>query len=736
MTPIVVKTFNKGLVTRIEGEDAPRGSASDCLSWHVLGDHIELRRGRTLLGSEILGNGRVTGLRVGKRFDNHEIIFFTYGRKFLYNDPDTNVNTEISTDLFPTSILDSNGNAEDVSIEQYNSLSGSHLYLTSPSSSIYKVPVANPGSVVDLLQKEYRGKIRIKNSRTFLWDRKDTFGGSDKTGLYVSHVDATEDIYQYTSKEELGTGDGANSSFSGTLAFKASNSKETCFFVVIAGAKSASTAISAITQASSASITSASHGLAVGDTVTISGVVGMTEINGLIAVVLTVPDANTFTVNINSTAFTAYSSAGTVSKSERFIDDRSGNLTGQDGGTGTINYATGAYSINFAVAVISGSKVYAQYYREDSTRTVTGTPDDGGIMNFDYSVPRELGEGIVFRQDDAGGRLMSVESLGNSEYCLHEFKSWIVTLGTPDDTEGTSNVIYRENVGIPYHRAAKATGNGIFYIDVIGENPAVRVLDYGRFSNQVLPTSISEILNLNSYEFDTAVMYEWSDYIILACRSNIESINDRVFMYHKTWKTWEIHSFRVSCFDTLNGALVAGDSGSNNIFKLFSGLSDEEAIIENHYTTNDDGLGTEGIKDIRRMSISGLIGDSQGLKVSYSVDNEPFVEIGGSDETNEVGEIIHHPIIEGDGDYVDTSLRKLIGTTTMGEEMIGGGQDPENSVYASPYTLEFFVGTKRFSKIRFKFEATGFGYLSISEYVIIDWRSKGLRQPVKYISTA
>ncbi|WP_407069880.1 hypothetical protein, partial [Loigolactobacillus coryniformis] len=56
----------------------------------------------------------------------------------------------------------------------------------------------------------------------------------------------------------------------------------------------------------------------------------MTEINGLIAVVLTVPNANTFTVNINSTAFTAYSSAGTVSKSERFIDDRSGNLTGQD----------------------------------------------------------------------------------------------------------------------------------------------------------------------------------------------------------------------------------------------------------------------------------------------------------------------------------------------------------------------------------------------------------------------
>jgi uncharacterized protein (TIGR02217 family) len=72
--------------------------------------------------------------------------------------------------------------------------------------------------------------------------------------------------------------------------------------------------ITAITAASSAVITvGASHGFVVGDTLVASGVVGMTQINGVLGVV-TVAGSTTVTVNINSSGFTAYSSGGTLSK--------------------------------------------------------------------------------------------------------------------------------------------------------------------------------------------------------------------------------------------------------------------------------------------------------------------------------------------------------------------------------------------------------------------------------------
>ncbi len=74
-----------------------------------------------------------------------------------------------------------------------------------------------------------------------------------------------------------------------------------------------SKAITAITQAASAVITvGAAHGFTTNMSVYISGVAGMTQINGLRGTITSV-GATTITVNINSTAFTAYSGGGTAS---------------------------------------------------------------------------------------------------------------------------------------------------------------------------------------------------------------------------------------------------------------------------------------------------------------------------------------------------------------------------------------------------------------------------------------
>jgi hypothetical protein len=76
----------------------------------------------------------------------------------------------------------------------------------------------------------------------------------------------------------------------------------------------ATTAITGITQANPAVVTAASHGLTNGDRVFIASVTGMTEVNNK---EFTVAGAttNTFELSgINSSAFTAYSSGGTVGK--------------------------------------------------------------------------------------------------------------------------------------------------------------------------------------------------------------------------------------------------------------------------------------------------------------------------------------------------------------------------------------------------------------------------------------
>ncbi len=71
--------------------------------------------------------------------------------------------------------------------------------------------------------------------------------------------------------------------------------------------------ITGISKAANASIT-ATHAFTSADigvtTVTFHGVVGMTQINGLSGVIQSVTSTTSFTVNINSTAFTTYGSGG------------------------------------------------------------------------------------------------------------------------------------------------------------------------------------------------------------------------------------------------------------------------------------------------------------------------------------------------------------------------------------------------------------------------------------------
>jgi hypothetical protein len=73
-----------------------------------------------------------------------------------------------------------------------------------------------------------------------------------------------------------------------------------------------SKSITAITKAAQAVVTvGAAHGFIATDVVYISGVLGMTEINGLVGTVVST-GATTITLTIDSTLFSTYTSAGTA----------------------------------------------------------------------------------------------------------------------------------------------------------------------------------------------------------------------------------------------------------------------------------------------------------------------------------------------------------------------------------------------------------------------------------------
>lgn len=621
-----------GLKTRWEDESIKNGYASRSNNWVTRADHIELRRGQELFGTSVEGGGNISGLAVGQRFDGEEVLIETYDRKVKYYDEVTEDWIETtSADIFPAA-----ADGEDISISTYHSLAGAMFYLSSKNSSVYKLPMANPDSIVDQSSTDHRGKIRIKQSGMFLWDRKDSSGGFDTTGLYRSKLDKDE-LADYTSvtAEASFTGvvDGANKVYTKTLAFKAGGAKRTCMYVSVA----------------------------------------------------------------------ATTGAGT----ETFRDSRNGTLVSNFGGTGTINYATGAVSVTFFNAPTSGS-VTSDYYWEDST--------SGGIVDFAYSATRTAGQGVTLRQDEGGADMQNLFSLGATEYCFHGFKTWALSISS-DDLDA-SNQIYRAKVGLPYWRAGCETGDGIYYVDATDpSSPAIRLLYLGGQNSQVLPKSISDDIDFSGYNFDTACLFEWGNFICVSCRTTGGTANDTVFIYDRLEETWDQHDFRVSIFEKYEGGLIGGDSASRNTFRLFSGLTDEEANIPNEWVSEKSRLGVEGSKCFNIFKVKGLIDPDQNLNIYFSYDNGAFVKVG---------------TISGQGTYVDRSTRVAIGSHTEGSTEIGGGGA---GIEASPYEREFRVNTPIFEGYRVRFVATDVGYVSVSEYGEKDIRYKGRRIAPQYSST-
>jgi len=310
---------------------------------------------------------------------------------------------------------------------------------------------------------------------------------------------------------------------------------------------------------------------------------------------------------------------------------------------------------------------------------------------------------------------MNILSYEDIEYCMHKLKTWALQR-TIDDTKAENN-IYREKVGIPYWRAAVATGDGIYYIDYSDEeHPKIKLLTLNNPQALVIPQSISDQLDLEDYRFDEAAGIEWGDYILFTIRHKDHTYNDTVIAYNKTYKCWDKLDYIVSNFAIYNGVLIGADNITNNVYELMSGLDDDDSKISNYWVGNLTDMETQALKELKGLVVEGNIGPDQNIEVYMSFDNGAFVLID---------------TIEGDADYVDKSQSVNVGAYTLGRGEAGGGGG--GAIPAYHYLTEIKVRQDKFEKAKIKFMATDIGYASITEIRLKDIRVKRNRLPKKYL---
>jgi hypothetical protein len=606
---VINKSLGKGIVTiPADAEQIPQNAAQDSLGWISTDGQIELSRGRLLLGAEETASGGVQGEIWAYKHDGTPVHFRKITTKIqYYND---------STDLWVDTVTGLTS-GEEYTFSSYTSRAGTFVYATG-FDGIYKIHVANPGSYTSLYDaaKNFKAKSTIFTSRMWMWGMS-----NDHTAVRNSFIDVQDStVYTDVSAE-------ATTSLTGTLAFKAGDSKRTCFGVVI--------------------------------THTVSG--------------------------------------------EVFADDYNGNLVGSLGNTGTINYTTGAYT--FSVAGVGT----AAYTWENS--------NSGGVTDFSYSAPRTAGQGTVYRQDEGGDKVESIQAYEGKYYSFKSRSVYELDISStaPYIDLNATNKIFRKDIGIPFWRATVSTGKGIVFMNTANEDfPQLTILQKNIYGDNLEPITLAKHFDFSKYVWDKCVMTTYGENIVFSGKTQGAEANDRLFIYNTRTEAVDVLPYGANTITTSEGRLYVGDSTSSNSYEILTGFDDDNDLIENHWISNDERYGIENLKKVKRLRLKGKIMREQKLEVWVSYDGDNFTLVG---------------TILGNGTYVDYSSSFTIGSSGIGESIIGGEAYEENG---SSYLAEIKLQSPKFRKRTIKLIATGIGYVSVN--MIDDFNIRTFQQwiPSKY----
>lgn len=707
-----------GLNTAVENPRfLPLGVSPAQINWITSrdGDNIQLRRGQALLGQTRRNGGHASGIGVGN-IGAQQVLFYSANESVYQYNSATLDTQEVGSNLL------AGANDEDVWFSPYQNLAGYFMYLGSAHTSIFKIPLADPGSAVDQSPTEWFGNATIDQGRLWGLQKYNKLGSPDLTNSYVSNADkSVASDYSQVVNETEGTGDGITKTFAGTLSGLV-GPPFTAWGVLIGGAVNTGESITAVTESGGliTVTTSSPHGLSVGQYAMAQGVTGIGgQVNGNLTFVQSVPSPTQVVLSpyFPIASFT-YSTGGTLYTIELFQDDQMGDLTSNLGGTGTINYATGAFSVTFNTAPVTGVTVIGNYYTENA--------NDAGILDFSFdSTNASFGQGYLNLQG-GGGPAMASAGFQGVEYQFHLYRTWNVQL--PQSASSSYgdlvNQQYWSHIGIPYTRAAYPTGDGVLYLD--NTNPAqpkfsILEIPPGSTNLTVVPTWQSQDLDLSSLNFNTAVTFRWGEYNIMACQNLVngspQGYNKLFYVQDIYSNNWNLLDYSVTSLAEFQGALLSGDSLSPNAFTLFSGLDDDGSIIENFWSSSLSNFDVEGQKKVRYFVAEGLIQRPQAIQVSYALDGGQFVPAQSAN--------LPGGVILGTGSYVNSSAPVGVGSNTLGSTTIGAG-----SIVALPFEIQIPIMTDYFEYIQIKFQALGIGWAQINRFSFKDIRVKSRKVPV------
>ena len=378
------------------------------------------------------------------------------------------------------------------------------------------------------------------------------------------------------------------------------------------------------------------------------------------------------TLNMNPSGITA-------------TDNFNGVISGT-GVTGTINYATGAWTLTFTSPVANATQIRMSYQYEDS--------NSGGLTDFTFASPRVAGEGDIISQEYLGEPIQNILVFEGKYYSMK--KTCVYELNLTEDDTSATNIVYRVDIGVPSLRSSVSTGKGIAFMDTGNPSkPMLSMLYRNPVGGNLEPVNLTPLFKWENYTFDECVMDTFGEYIVISAKTTNADENDIMFLVNVNQKySVDPIPYGVNTFAKNAGLLYGGDSFSDTIYSLFTGFDDLTLEIQNQWTSKAETYKSENLKKFRFLRFKGLIDPQQYVQVYASFDNGDFQLLG---------------TIRGDGDYVDYTNPQVIGGDEIGN-LIGG--DGETVGY--PFLMEIRTRVPKFRTRAIKLIAGTIGYVGIN----------------------
>lgn len=688
MKVLSIDTFKSGVQNLLTPEIIAIDAASNSKNWITKDGRIVLSNGKQIVGANGT-SGAIYGEIFGYKADGTKIHWRKAGSVIQYFNTATLLWVTVITGLTVTA---------DYSFTNYSSLAGTFTFAIGVDG-IFKINNAFPTSYLSMYDssKNFKGLGFIDKGRMLLWNRAE-----DKTGFYGSKIDVQGVNYTTVASETLGAS--GSTVYSGTIATYSAVIPNNFFaFSMWAGYGSSKT-ITAITQAAKGQVTAAGHGYVVGDKLIFTGIVGMTQLNNIPLTVASVVDANNFTLNTNTTSFTAYTSGGTSNKCELFTDNYVGVLTGSNAGTGTINYLTGAYSITFGASTTTS--IFSTYKYENS--------NNSGVTDFSKSATRLAGEGFVFPQDEGGDPIMNILVGFDGYYSMKRNSAYLLNIDTTDLQ--ADNNVYRKDIGIASYRSAIATSKGIIFMDTSRpEKPEFKILRKNIYGGNIEPHAMFTTFSFVNYDYSDCTIDLYDRYYLIACKSSASATNDTILLCDSVTDTVDILSHYARTFARDSGNLYMGSSIVTSVFNLFNGYDDEGSPISNFWTGKSENFGDgQLLNKVAKVRVKGRISVGQSYQIYLDYDGTGPQLVG---------------TILGSGTYVDYSSPQTVGSNLLGGAQLGG--DITTDIY-SYFTEIKLRKVPKFNTIQVSFIALGYGYADLDQFTFFDIEDFDQRIAAKY----